>query len=118
MPTALRLLFVQVLLEQLLDPGRSFQVGIHRQGAAEEVQGELHVARSQVDLAGAGEGAEVVRGALDDLVAVLQRTVVVAQQETDRRALVPPFGEVRLAQDEAPDGKGDERNSADFGTGN
>jgi hypothetical protein len=61
----------------------------------------------EVDLAVAGKHAEVLRVALDDLTAVLERPPEFAGEEIRRGALVPGFGKVGFELDDA--GKGGDR---------
>jgi 3-hydroxyisobutyrate dehydrogenase-like beta-hydroxyacid dehydrogenase len=82
----------------LLDP---LHVRIDRQRTFEVLQRPFQLAALHVDQAVAGQGAEVIRIALDHLVAVLQRLVGIAHQIVGRGALVPALGKVRTLVDHA-----------------
>src|SRR6187455_2367883 len=100
----LRPLLAQHLLEHRHDLGGAAQVRIDGEGAAEVVERALGVAELQVDLAGTRKRAEVLRIALQHLVAILQRLLEAAEQEEDRRPLVPAFGERGLLLDDRAEG--------------
>src|SRR5262245_32100909 len=88
-------------LLELSDHGLDLlEVGIHGEGALEVAEGLLRLVQLQVDLPVAGQRPPVLRVALDHLVAVLQRLVVVADQEVDGRALVPALRELGLEPDD------------------
>src|SRR4029078_11467286 len=72
-------------------------VGIHLQRLADPLDRLLVVIHPVVDLPEAGEGAEVARVALEDLAAVGDRALEIADEVIDGGTLVPPFGEVALA---------------------
>src|SRR5574337_1137504 len=76
------------------------QVRVGREGALEVVEGGLEFSEPEVVQAEAGEGAEVNGVALDDLLAVRERSGVVAGEVVERGALVPPLGELRLLLDD------------------
>src|SRR5262249_54064863 len=65
------------------------KVRIDLERALEVVERQLRLVEGQVDLPVAREDAPVLRVSLDDLVAVVERLVVFADQEVDGRALVP-----------------------------
>jgi hypothetical protein len=94
--------------QQLLDLGDDLRdaahVRIDAQGPAEVVERPLRLIEPQVDLPVAGQGPEVGGVALHDLVAVVERLLVLAHQEVDGRALVPGLGEVGLSLDDAAEG--------------
>src|SRR5882762_1859629 len=82
-------------LLELFDHGFDLpEVGIDLEGALEVGEGLLGLAEAEIDLAVAAEHAPVLRVALDDLVAVLQRLLVLSRQEVDGGALVPALREV------------------------
>src|SRR5262245_46522959 len=92
-------------LLELSDHGLDLlEVGIHGEGALEVAEGLLRLVQLQVDLPVAGQRPPVLRVALDHLVAVLQRLVVVADQEVDGRALVPALRELGLEPDDLAEG--------------
>src|SRR3989338_4599436 len=82
------------------------QVRVHVERLFEVRQRQRRLAELQVDHAVAGQGAEVVRIALHDLVAVGERLLILAQEVVDRGALVPALGEVRAALYDLREGLG------------
>src|SRR6266850_4359562 len=83
-------------LLELFDHGFDLrEVGIDLERALEVREGLLGLAEAEIDLAVAAEHAPVLGVALDDLVAVPERFLVLPGQEIDGGALVPALGEVR-----------------------
>src|SRR5882724_10044399 len=78
----------------------ALEVRVDLERALEVVEGQLRLVEGEVDLPVAGEDAPVLRVALDHLVAVPERFLVLADEVIDRRALVPALGEVRLLLDD------------------
>src|SRR5262252_5225315 len=89
------------LLDHALD---LLQVGIDGEGALEVHKGLLRLVELDVDLAITGQRPPVLGVPLDHLVAVLQRLVVLADEEVDGRPLVPAFRELGLAPDDLAEG--------------
>src|SRR5215471_2761213 len=89
------------LLDHALD---LLQVGIDDEGPLEVHKGLLRLVELHVNLAITGQRAPVLGVPLDHLVAVLQRLVVLADEEVDGRPLVPAFRELGLAPDDLAEG--------------
>src|SRR5215471_13275340 len=89
------------LLDHALD---LLQVGIDAESTLEVHEGLLRLVELHVNLAITGQRAPVLGIALDHLVAVLQRLVVLADEEVDGRPLVPAFRELGLAPDDLAEG--------------
>src|SRR5688572_5534562 len=102
-----------LLLEPFLEPAdvelHAGHVRIDFQGAPEPAKRLLVLLQGNVDHAGAGKRAEVARVALDHLRTVGERLAVLPGQVVRGGALVPAFGEVGLARNDAReelDGRG------------
>src|SRR5437762_2359294 len=92
-------------LLELLDHGIELaEVGVHRDRALEVGERLLGLVEVEVDLPVAGERPPVLRVALDYLVAIAERLVVVADQEVDGGALVPSLRKLRLEPDDLGEG--------------
>src|SRR5262249_8593445 len=92
-------------LLQLLDhPLDLPQVGIDGEGPLEVHEGLFRLVELYVDLPVARQHAPVLRVALDHLVAVLKRPVVLPDEEVHGRPLVPAFRELGLAADDLAEG--------------
>src|SRR5690242_15217748 len=87
----------QPFLEQRDDLRRADEIRVDIERASEELERAPRIAELQVDLPGAGQRTEMLRVALEDLVAIAQGVLEAAEQEVDRRALVPAFRETGLA---------------------
>src|SRR5262249_45949629 len=97
-------LVAQIPFDRADQLGGALEIGIDVDRAAEELECELGIAEPKRDLSRARERAVVIGIALEHLVAILQRGLVLAQHEVDRRALVPALGEIRLARDDGAKG--------------
>src|SRR5215475_246061 len=97
-------LFDDDLLQLLDHPLDLPQVGIDGEGPLEVHEGLFRLVELHVDLPVARQHAPVLRVALDHLVAVLERLVVLPDEEVHGRPLVPAFRELGLAADDLAEG--------------